>query len=142
MYQEEQDQINNVIGMKEASGDLEQVMFIIRDKPKDFLVISGDDALTLPMVAAGADGVISVIGNAYPKEWASLVNYALKGDFENAKKLHYKLLPLLPLIFAEGNPAGIKSAMKVMGICEDVLRLPLTPVSKQLALRISQFVNF
>lgn len=134
--------VSNIIGMKEASGDFEQTMFIIRDKPKDFLVISGDDAITLPLIAVGAEGVISVIGNAYPKEWSTMVNLALKGDFEKAKKIHYKLLPFLSLIFAEGNPAGVKSALQCMGICEDGLRLPLTQVSKQLAVRISQFVNF
>jgi 4-hydroxy-tetrahydrodipicolinate synthase len=120
----------NVIGIKEASGNLEQIMNIIRDRRKDFMVISGDDSITLPLIAAGADGVISVVGNAFPKEFGAMVHHALKGEFVEARSLHYKLLEITQLLFVEGNPAGIKEALSHLDICDNFLRLPLTPVSQ------------
>jgi 4-hydroxy-tetrahydrodipicolinate synthase len=131
----------NLIGIKEASGDLNQAMMIMKDRPKDFLVLSGEDSLALPMIAAGAEGVVSVIGNAYPKECSDMVRLSLKGDFKKAQQKHYQLLGFNELIFKEGNPGGIKSALKAMGICDDHVRLPLVPVSKTLASSIHQFVK-
>jgi 4-hydroxy-tetrahydrodipicolinate synthase len=121
---------DQIIGVKEASGDFEQVMNIIHNKPKDFLVISGDDLITLPLLASGADGVISVIANAYPKEFSEMTRAGLASQFEKAKKLHYKLSDLIPLLFSHGSPAGIKSVLAALDICEDHLRLPLVQIPK------------
>jgi len=126
----------NVVGIKEASGNMEQVMNIIKEKRKDFLVISGDDAITLPLIAAGADGVISVVGNAFPKEFSGMVHHALKGEMVEARALHYKLLELTQLLFVEGNPAGIKEVLSHLDICDNYLRLPLTPVSQLISERM------
>lgn len=126
----------NVIGIKEASGNMEQIMSIIRETPKDFLVISGDDALTLPLLASGADGVISVAGNAFPKEFSALVHHALKGEFTEARAMHYRIFEIMQLLFVEGNPAGIKEAMSHLDLCENYLRLPLTPVSQLVSERM------
>ena len=120
----------NVIGIKEASGNIEQVMTIIKDRRKDFLVISGDDAITLPLIASGADGVISVVGNAFPHEFGNMVHHALKGEFAEARELHYRLLEITQLMFVEGNPAGVKEVLSHLDICEHYLRLPLVPVSQ------------
>lgn len=119
----------NVIGIKEASGNVEQVMSVIQQTPKEFMVISGDDALTLPLIASGADGVISVVGNAFPKEFSAMVNHALNGEMNEAREIHYRLLDIIHLLFAEGNPGGIKEVLDQLNICEHYLRLPLVPVS-------------
>jgi 4-hydroxy-tetrahydrodipicolinate synthase len=121
----------NIIGIKEASGNVEQVMSVIQQTPKEFLVISGDDALTLPLISAGCDGVISVVGNAFPKEFSEMVNLALTGDFENARLIHYRLLDIIKLLFVEGNPAGVKEVLSQLNICGEYLRLPLVPVSDE-----------
>jgi 4-hydroxy-tetrahydrodipicolinate synthase len=121
----------NIIGIKEASGNVEQVMSVIQQTPKEFLVISGDDALTLPLISAGCDGVISVVGNAFPKEFSEMVNLALTGDFENARLIHYRLLDIIKLLFVEGNPAGVKEVLSQLDICGEYLRLPLVPVSHE-----------
>lgn len=121
----------NVIGIKEASGNLEQIMTVIHETPKEFLVISGDDALTLPLIAAGADGVISVVGNAFPKEFGQMVHLALENKFDEARPVHYKLLEIIQNLFVEGNPAGIKEVLAHLDICENYMRLPLVPVSHQ-----------
>ena len=126
----------NIVAIKEASGNLDQISTILKHRPKDFLVISGDDALTLPILALGGDGVISVVGNALPQEFSNLVHAALKGDRETARKEHFKLLEFTTHIFAEGNPAGIKEALKVLGICDNTLRLPLVNVSEATAKKI------
>jgi 4-hydroxy-tetrahydrodipicolinate synthase len=120
----------NVIGIKEASGIVEQVMSIIKDRKKDFLVISGDDAITLPLIASGADGVISVVGNAFPAEFGAMVHHAMKAELHEARILHYRLLEITQLMFAEGNPAGVKEVLSHLDICENYLRLPLVPVSQ------------
>jgi len=127
----------NVIATKEASGSFDQFNAIMRDKPEDFLFISGDDPVTLPMVAMGAAGVISVIGNAIPKAMSDMVRLCLKGDYVNARPLHYSLIEFTRLMFTEGNPAGVKQAMKELGICGDEVRLPLTRVSSDTAAKIS-----
>jgi len=127
-----------ILAIKEASGDLEQITRLLSDKPENFMVISGDDAITLPMIALGGDGVVSVIGNGYPGLISSLVNAALNGDLEGARKLHYSLSPMIKAIFKEGNPAGIKAAMEIRGWCKNVLRLPLIPATSSLFQEISQ----
>ncbi len=127
----------NIVAIKEASGNIEQVMKIIHHKPKDFLVISGDDSLTLPMIACGASGVISVVANAYPKEFSNLVNSSLDGDFESARVNHYHLLEIIETLFVEGNPAGVKAALKILKITNDGLRLPLVNVSANTFNRLS-----
>ena len=123
-------QLTNIVCTKEASGSLDICMDVIRGAPEDFGVISGDDNYTMPYIAAGMQGVISVLGNAYPKEFSQMVNYALDGDFKNAKHLHYKLLPLMKAIFMDGNPGGVKYALNKLGICQDEFRLPVVPVNK------------
>lgn len=128
----------NIIGIKEASGNLDQVGLILKHRPNDFLVISGDDALTLPMLAMGGDGVISVIGNGLPKEFGNMVHAAMKGDFETARKEHLKLIELITLLFVEGNPGGIKEVLKSLGLCDVHMRLPLVPVSEGTAKKIYQ----
>jgi len=126
----------NIIGIKEASGNMEQIMNIIKDRPKEFMVISGDDSITLPLIAAGADGVISVVGNAFPKEFSAMVQHALKGEMNEARALHYKLLEITQLLFIEGNPAGVKEVLSHLDICDNYLRLPLTPVSQLISERM------
>jgi len=124
-------EIPNLIGVKEASGNMEQILQILRDRRPGFLVLSGDDAWTLPLVAAGGDGVISVAGNEIPKLMKELTSSALKGDFENARKIHNRVLPLLTGNFIESNPIPVKAALKMMGILEnDLVRSPLAPLSK------------
>ena len=127
----------NIVGIKEASGNIAQVMQILRNKPDRFMVISGDDSLTYPMIALGASGVISVIANALPKEMSAMVKYALKGDQKKALPLHYKMLPLMNAIFDEGNPSGIKALREIEGHISNTLRMPLVKVSKPLYNKIS-----
>ena len=131
----------NIIGIKEASGNIAQVMQILRNKPEKFLVISGDDSLTYPMITLGAAGVISVIANALPKEMSSMVKYALKGDLKKALPLHYRMLPLMNAIFEEGNPSGIKALMEIQGQITNNLRMPLVKVSKPLYNKLSQYYD-
>jgi 4-hydroxy-tetrahydrodipicolinate synthase len=120
----------NIVAVKEASGNLEQIMNIIINKPKGFIVLSGDDALTLPHLAIGGDGVISVVGNAFPKRFSRMVHNGLEGNFEAARKDHYELLEMIQTLFADGNPGGIKKVLSVLNICQENLRLPLVPVNK------------
>ncbi|MDT3402667.1 4-hydroxy-tetrahydrodipicolinate synthase [Mucilaginibacter terrae] len=127
----------NIIGTKEASGNFEQFNHIMRDKPEDFLFISGDDPVTLPMMAMGAVGVISVIGNAVPRQFSDMVRTCLSGDFKAALKGHYDLIEFTRLMFAEGSPGGIKTALKHLDICGDTLRLPLVQVSPAAADKIA-----
>ncbi len=128
----------NFIGIKEASGNLDQVGLILKNRPKDFLVISGDDALTLPMIAMGGDGVVSVVGNGLPEEFGRLVHAAMKGDMDTARREHLNLIELITLLFVEGNPGGIKEVMKTLGLCGNHLRLPLVPVSAGTAKKLYQ----
>lgn len=120
----------NIIAVKEASGNLQQIMEILRDKPSDFDVLSGDDGITQPMMALGAKGVISVAANGYPDVFCPMVTSMLNNDAENALSLHYKMLKMNNLIFADGNPAGIKALMASRGLCKNVLRLPLVPANE------------
>jgi len=125
---------SNIVAIKEASGDMVQCMQIINNKPHDFLVISGDDNLTLPFLSCGMDGLISVMANAYPASTHSLVHAALNGNYEKARKIHYQLLDFMQLIFAEGNPTGVKTAMSLISSIklEDNFRLPIITASKNL----------
>ena len=123
-------EVENVVAIKEASGNLEKAMKIIKNKPKDFLVISGDDVISLPMIAAGADGVISVIANALPKDTSEMIRMCLEGNFDKARKLHYKLFDTMHAIFVDGNPSGVKGLLASQNICSEFVRLPLTAVSK------------
>lgn len=135
---------DNIVGIKEASGDLNQITRIIRDKPDDFLVISGDDMLTLPICVAGGAGVISVIGQGLPSLFSKMVRLGLSGDFKEAYAILYKVMPAIDLAFEEGNPAGIKAILEYRKICRSVVRLPLTEASKTLKRKIaaclSQFI--
>ena len=121
-----------VVAVKEASGNFEQVMEIIRDRPEDFVVLSGDDAIALPLIASGGAGVVSVIGNAYPAIFTGMVNAALDGDLAKAQEAHYRLFPMMKALFKEGNPAGVKAAMEIRGWIENVVRLPLIQASQSL----------
>ncbi len=132
---------NNIIAVKEAAGDMVQAMKIIQQKPKDFLVISGDDMVTLPMVLAGGAGVISVIGEGLPKEFSTMVQLGLEGKNEEAYKIHYQVADSIDMIFAEGNPAGIKSMLQTLEICSDEVRLPLVKASEKLQKEIANFVQ-
>lgn len=129
----------NIIGIKEASGDLGQAMEILRSAPEGFLVISGDDLIALPMTLMGGDGVISVIGQAYPEEFSQMIQAGLNGNSARAKELHYDLMPIIEMIFEQGNPSGIKALLNKKGHCENSLRLPLVPVDDSLAQRIEAF---
>lgn len=129
--------IDNIVAMKEASGSMEQIMEIIRLKPNGFGLLSGDDAITMPLIAAGADGVISVVANAFPEKFSKMVHASQAGDLTSARKEHYDLLPITKMFFEEGNPGGVKVAMKVRGIMEENMRLPLYPVSDGLRDRIT-----
>lgn len=120
----------NIIAMKEASGNFDQFNKIIKDKPEDFLFLSGDDPITLPLIAMGAAGVISVVGNALPGIFSTMVRMCLDGKFIEAQPLHYSLTEITALCFVEGNPGGVKSAMKQLGICGDTVRLPLVSISQ------------
>ncbi|MBU6325606.1 MAG: 4-hydroxy-tetrahydrodipicolinate synthase [Bacteroidetes bacterium] len=131
-------EFQNVIATKEASGNVEQCMEILRNKPADFLVISGDDALTFPYLALGMDGVISVATHAFPYAMSRMVNESLNGNWSEARAIHYKLLPLMQEIFADGSPGGIKVMLEEAGICKNVVRLPLMPVRPEIADRLRQ----
>lgn len=132
---------SNIIGIKEAAGDIVQAMKLISIVPKDFLVISGDDMITLPMILAGGHGVISVIAQGFPAEFSEMVRLGLAGKVKEAYKIHYKVAPSIDLIFAEGNPSGIKSLLYSKGMVENALRLPLVPASESLNNEIKNFLN-
>lgn len=132
------DEFPNIIGIKEASGNLEQVMQLASIKDPKFRLISGDDALTLPMCSVGGYGVISVLANAFPSDWSEMVGHALKSNFKAARSLHYKYLKMIQLIFADGNPAGIKALLSIMEICPNHLRLPLVGVNRSVYNQIAQ----
>lgn len=133
---------DNIVAVKEASGSLEQVDEIIKNKPDDFDVISGDDALTFPMIACGAVGVISVIGNALPKEFSRMIRLEKNGEIDSARKIHHRFTDLFNLLFVDGNPAGVKAMLHEMGMIENVLRLPLVPTRLTTMQKISDCLKF
>ena len=122
-------EVDNIAGLKEAGGDMAQCMKILRDKPEDFFVVSGDDALALPQIACGMEGVISVAANSFPKTFSEMVRLSLKKDFKNAKALNDKLIDAYDIMFAENNPAGVKAFMAELGLLQNYFRLPVTPLS-------------
>ncbi|MGZ0017902.1 4-hydroxy-tetrahydrodipicolinate synthase [Yeosuana sp. AK3] len=133
----------NVIAVKEAGNNVSQYLKLLKDKPEDFLVISGDDDLALGIVLAGGAGVISVIGQAIPKEFSEMIRLGLKGDAKNSYAIHYRLMDVIGYIFEENNPAGIKAVFQALGLCQDTVRLPLVPASNKLKEKIKNFiVNF
>lgn len=133
-------EVDNIVGIKEASGDMAQCMQILRDKPRDFLVVSGDDALALPQIACGMEGVISVAANAFPKLFSEMIRHCLRGDFKGAKGLNDKLIEGYEIMFAENNPAGVKAAMEILGLIEKHVRLPLVPLSAGLDERMKKYI--
>lgn len=128
--------IDNIVAMKEASGDFSQIMEIVQNKPEGFDVLSGDDAITMPMMAVGVTGVISVVANAYPKRFAEMVHAAANDDMDLARAAHYDLLPVTHMLFEEGNPGGVKVALEKQGIMKPLMRMPLYPISQDLRTRI------
>lgn len=132
---------SNIVAVKEAAGDIVQAMKIIQHKPKDFLVISGDDMITLPMILAGGAGVISVIAEGFPKQFSEMVHLGLNKRIEDAYKIHYLMTDAIDMIFEQGNPAGIKEVFKSLGLAENTVRLPLVNVDENLANRLNDFVT-
>lgn len=132
---------HNIVAIKEASGNLEQVDEIIKNKPNDFDVISGDDSLTFPMVSCGAVGVISVIGNALPKEFSKMIRLQMRGEYDPARKIHHRFTDLFSLLFVDGNPAGVKAMLHEMGFIENKLRLPLVPMRISNMQRMSEILK-
>ncbi len=131
----------NIVAIKEASGDLAHIMRIIKGKPDNFLVISGDDMLTLPIIAAGGAGVISVLANAYPAQCSELVNHLLKNNYKAAREIQFNFMDIIELLFADGNPAGIKAFLSIMNLCSNNLRLPLVPVNRSIYTRIQKAIE-
>jgi 4-hydroxy-tetrahydrodipicolinate synthase len=134
-------EVPNIAGIKEASGDMAQCMQILRDKPGDFLVVSGDDALTLPQIACGMEGVISVAANALPKAFTDMVRASLKGDFKAAKKLNDTLIEAYDHMFTENNPAGVKAFLVELGLIENYLRLPMVPLSDEVHGKVRKYLG-
>lgn len=134
-------EVENISGIKEASDDMNQCMQILRDRPEYFLVVSGDDALVMPQLACGMDGVISVAANCFPKDFAAMIQYGLKEDFAAARKIHYKLLEAYDLLFVENNPAGVKGFLYELGIIQNILRLPVVPLSNSVQEKVKAFVK-
>jgi 4-hydroxy-tetrahydrodipicolinate synthase len=128
----------NIVAVKEASGNLEQIMRIVKDKPENFLVISGNDMDTLPICALGGAGIISVLANAFPAQCSELTNLSLKLNFKAAREIQFRFLEMIELCFVDGNPAGVKAMMSMMNLCSNNLRLPLVPVSKPVYTRIQK----
>jgi 4-hydroxy-tetrahydrodipicolinate synthase len=128
----------NIIGIKEASCDMGQIMRIIKGKPENFIVISGDDMLTIPVIASGGSGVISVLANAFPAQCSEIVNQSLKNNFKSARDTQLRFLEIIELLFIEGNPSGVKAMLNIINICQNIVRLPLVPVSRPIYTRIQK----
>lgn len=134
-------EFSNIVAIKEASNDWQQIFWLAREKPQDFLLISGNDDLIVPQISIGYDGVISVIANALPKQFSSMVHQAMDGDFATARKTVYELDELITYLFEQGNPAGVKATMKHLGVCDDHVRLPLMPINADLRKKIALKVD-
>ena len=134
-------EVKNIVAVKEASGNMEQILQIIKDRPKGFGVLSGDDNLTMPLILAGADGVISVVANAFPAQFSTMVHASMQGELDTARKAHNSLFDITKMFFEQGNPGGVKAALSYLNIMNDFMRLPLYPVSQELKLRIEQEVD-
>ncbi len=134
-------EVDNIAGIKEASGDMSQCMQILRNKPSDFLVVSGDDELALPQIACGMEGIISVAANAFPKALSEMIQHCLKGDFKTAKRVNDQLMDAYEIMFGENNPSGVKAIMAEMGLIENTLRLPLVPLSERWNSKINPYLS-
>jgi len=134
-------EMKNIAGIKEASGNLSQIMQIIKNKPSDFTVLSGDDAITLPLLAMGAEGVVSVVANGWPREFSDMVRLGMQGKFKEAGEIHYRLIDIIETLFEDGNPSGIKAALDIMDICKNNLRLPLVKVNKRVYNQLTQLIE-
>lgn len=132
---------STIFATKEASGNFDLINKLIKEKPAHFMVISGDDPITLPMIAAGAEGLISVVANAYPLEYGEMVRYCLKGDFAKARPLHFNYIDIIASMFAEGSPSGVKAYLGEMGLCKNTFRLPVWPVSEELQEKIRELMG-
>ena len=131
----------NIIAIKEASGNFTQIMEIIKNKPANFTVISGDDALTMPLISVGVQGVISVVANAFPKQMSEMVNFALENDFVSAQKTHYQIIDIINALFEDGNPGGIKAALSILGIARNYMRLPVVPVNNGVYKKLEKLIS-
>ena len=131
----------NIVGVKEASGDMDQIMKILKNKPADFVVLSGDDGLTLPMIHIGAEGVISVIGQSHPKDFSDMVSFGLSGNKKLANQIHYKLYDFYRPLYAEGNPVGVKACLEMLGVCKAVVRLPLVEASNTIKNELEKLLH-
>ena len=131
----------NIVAVKEASGDMDQIMKIIKDKPADFVVLSGDDGLTLPMIHMGAEGVISVIGQSHPKDYSDMVSFGISGNKKIANQIHYKLYDYYEPLYAEGNPAGVKACLELLGICKAFVRPPLVEASDAIKIQLKSLLD-
>jgi 4-hydroxy-tetrahydrodipicolinate synthase len=134
-------EVKNIVAIKEASGDMEQILQIIKDRPHGFGVFSGDDNLAMPLILSGADGVISVVANAFPAQFSAMVHASIKGELETARQAHNSLFVITKMFFEQGNPGGVKAALKYLKLMDDFMRLPLFPVSEELKLRIEHEVD-
>lgn len=134
-------EFDNIVAIKEASGDIAQIMRIIKSKPDNFSVISGDDMLTIPIVASGGSGVISVLANAFPAATSELVTNALKSNYKSAREIQLRYLEMIELLFIDGNPSGVKAMLSIMGLCQNNLRLPLVPVNRPILTRIQKAIE-
>jgi 4-hydroxy-tetrahydrodipicolinate synthase len=134
-------EFENIVAVKEASGNMEQIMKILKDKPENFLLISGDDMNTLPVIAAGGSGVISVLANAFPAQWSEMVNQSLKSNFKAAREIQFRFLEMIELLFIDSSPAGVKAMLSIMNLCQNTLRLPLVPVSRTVYSRIQKAID-
>ncbi len=132
---------NNIIAIKEASSNFGQIMEILKNKPDDFLVISGDDALAFPLMSLGVDGVISVVANGFPAEFSNMVNLCLKGKFEQAKQIQFQLIDIINTLFEDGSPGGIKAVLQILELCENNLRLPVVKVNKSIYLQLTNLIS-
>jgi 4-hydroxy-tetrahydrodipicolinate synthase len=132
---------DNIVAVKEASGDISQIMKIIKGKPENFNVISGDDMMTIPIIAAGGVGAISVLANAFPAQTSELIGHALKNNFKSARDLQFRFIEMTELLFADGNPSGVKAMLSILNICQNILRLPLVPVSRTVYSRIQKAIE-
>ncbi|MEY4216774.1 MAG: hypothetical protein RLZZ68_1230 [Bacteroidota bacterium] len=133
--------VKNIVAVKEASGNMEQILQIIKDRPQGFGVLSGDDNLTMPLILAGAEGVISVVANAFPAQFSTMVHASMKGELETARKEHNSLFDITKMFFEQGNPGGVKAALSYLDIMDDFMRLPLYPISQDLRMRIEEEVD-
>jgi 4-hydroxy-tetrahydrodipicolinate synthase len=132
---------DNIVAVKEASGDISQILKIIKGKPENFNVISGDDMMTIPIIAAGGAGAISVLANAFPAQTSELISHALKNNFKSAREIQFRFIEMTELLFADGNPSGVKAMLSILNICQNNLRLPLVPVSRTVYSRIQKAIE-